>query len=114
MLASPLQPTASGSYSWRQREGANGTEDVLVHQSPLDFFYRRKRARFGAPKAITATARKLDCLIYRLIKTAKLTKEPNLRTSARSCRCTLRQIARGKKTEKESTSPPLLRASKER
>ena len=113
MLASPLQPTASGSYSWRQREGANGREDVLVHQSPLGFFNRRKRARFGAPKAITATARKLGCLIYRLIKTAKLTKEPNLRTPTRSCRCTLRQIPRGKTTDKRKhVSPPLREPQK--
>jgi transposase len=36
--------------------------------TPLGAFYRRKRAQLGAPKAITATARKLACLIYRLIK----------------------------------------------
>jgi transposase len=32
--------------------------------TPLGAFYRRKRAQLGAPKAITATARKLACLIY--------------------------------------------------
>jgi transposase len=36
--------------------------------TPLGAFYRRKRAQSGAPKAVTATARKLACLIYRLIK----------------------------------------------
>jgi transposase len=36
--------------------------------TPLGAFYRRKRAQLGGPKAITATARKLACLIYRLIK----------------------------------------------
>ena len=42
---------------------------VLGHSNtPLGSFYRRKRAQLGAPKAITATARKLGCLIYRLIK----------------------------------------------
>ncbi len=30
--------------------------------------YRRLRARLGAPKAITAMARKLSCLFYRLLK----------------------------------------------
>ena len=30
--------------------------------------YRRLRTRLGAPKAITAMARKLACLFYRLIK----------------------------------------------
>ena len=32
--------------------------------TPLGAFYRRKRAQFGAPKANTATARKLACLLY--------------------------------------------------
>jgi len=57
--------------------------------TPLGSFYRRKRAQLGAPKAITATARKLGCLIYRLIKMAKVTKNPictlmNLNTRTRS------------------------------
>jgi hypothetical protein len=46
--------------------------------TPLGSFYRRKRAQLGAPKAITATARKLGCLIYRLIKNGKGYKEPDL------------------------------------
>jgi transposase len=37
--------------------------------TPLGHFYRRKQAQLGAPKAITATARKLACLIYRLVDT---------------------------------------------
>jgi transposase len=44
----------------------------------LGSFYRRKRAQFGAPKAITATARKLGCLIYRLIKTIAVTASPEI------------------------------------
>jgi transposase len=39
--------------------------------SPLGEFYRRMRARLGAPKAITATAHKLARLIYYLITTGK-------------------------------------------
>jgi hypothetical protein len=31
-------------------------------------FYRRIKARRGAPKAVTATARKLACVIYHLLK----------------------------------------------
>lgn len=31
-------------------------------------FYRRKKAHLGAPKAITATARKLACVIYHMLK----------------------------------------------
>jgi transposase len=34
----------------------------------LGIFYRRKKAHLGAPKATTATARKLACLIYHLLK----------------------------------------------
>jgi hypothetical protein len=34
----------------------------------LGRFYRRKKAHLGAPKAITATARKLACIIYHLLK----------------------------------------------
>src|SRR6266403_3930431 len=46
--------------------------------TPLGSFYRRKRAQLGAPKAITATARKLGCLIYRLIKNGQGYKEPDM------------------------------------
>jgi transposase len=48
--------------------------------TPLGSFYRRKRAQLGAPKAITATARKLACLIYRLIKGGQGYKEVDVRT----------------------------------
>ena len=34
----------------------------------LGRFYRRKKAHLGAPKAITATARKLACIIYHMLK----------------------------------------------
>ena len=34
----------------------------------LGRFYRRKRAHLGAPKAVTATARKLACIVYHLLK----------------------------------------------
>jgi transposase len=40
-------------------------------QTPLGCFYRRKAAQFGAPKAITATARKMACLVYELIRTGQ-------------------------------------------
>jgi transposase len=48
--------------------------------TPLGCFYRRKRAQLGAPKAITATARKLACLIYRLIKAGQGYQEADVRT----------------------------------
>ena len=47
--------------------------------TPLGAFYRRKRAQLGGPKAITATARKLACLIYRLIKAGQGYQEGDAR-----------------------------------
>jgi len=45
---------------------------TLTHsQSALGDFYRRMRARLGAPKAITATAHKLARIIYHLVTTGE-------------------------------------------
>jgi hypothetical protein len=41
---------------------------LLRSQNYLGAQYRRLRSRLGAPKAITAMARKLACLFYRLLK----------------------------------------------
>ena len=41
---------------------------LIRSQSDLGAPYRRLRTRLGAPKAITAMARKLSCLFYRLLK----------------------------------------------
>ncbi|MCA1793053.1 MAG: IS110 family transposase [Desulfobacteraceae bacterium] len=46
-------------------------QSLLRSQSYLGKFYRRLRARLGAPKAITATAHKLARIIYHLIKNQK-------------------------------------------
>ena len=46
----------------------NAAMTLLRSQSYLGAQYRRLRTRLGAPKAITAMARKLACLFYRLIK----------------------------------------------
>jgi hypothetical protein len=46
----------------------NAAVTLLRSQSYLGAQYRRLRTRLGAPKAITAMARKLACLFYRLIK----------------------------------------------
>jgi len=43
----------------------------------LGIFYRRKQAHLGAPKATTATARKLACLIYYLLKYKQPYQEPD-------------------------------------
>ena len=37
-------------------------------QSPLASFYRRIKSRIGGKGAITATAHKLACLVYRMLK----------------------------------------------
>lgn len=46
----------------------NAASTLLRSRSYLGAQYRRLRTRLGAPKAITAMARKLACLFYRLIK----------------------------------------------
>jgi transposase len=45
----------------------NAASTLIRSQSYLGAQYRRLRTRLGAPKAITAMARKLACLFYRLI-----------------------------------------------
>ena len=45
----------------------------------LGLFYRRIKARHGAPKAATATARKLAVLIYHLVTTGQEYREPDLK-----------------------------------
>ena len=37
-------------------------------QSPLALFYRRIKSRIGGKGAVTATAHKLACLVYRMLK----------------------------------------------
>ena len=41
----------------------------MFFKSALGAYYRRLRARLGAPKAITATAHKLARIFYRMLKT---------------------------------------------
>jgi transposase len=43
----------------------------------LGIFYRRLKARHGAPKAMTATARKLAVLIHHLLSTGEAYQEPD-------------------------------------
>jgi hypothetical protein len=40
-------------------------------KSPLAMFYRRIKSRIGGKGAITATAHKLACLVYRMLKYGK-------------------------------------------
>jgi hypothetical protein len=39
--------------------------------SPLGLFYRRMKSRLGGKGAVTATAHKLACLVYRMLKYGK-------------------------------------------
>jgi len=65
--------------SSRTRPGSNRLSQALKmsamslghSKSYLGNYYRRMRARHGAPKAITATAHKLARIIYHLVKTGK-------------------------------------------
>jgi transposase len=59
--------------------------------TPLGHFYRRKQAKLGTPKAITATARKLACLVYNLIDTREKYIPPNV--TAYNLECRNKQIA---------------------
>jgi transposase len=43
----------------------------------LGHFYRRKKAHLGPPKAITATARKLACIVYYMLKHKQEYREPD-------------------------------------
>jgi transposase len=54
--------------------------------TPLGHFYRRKQAKLGTPKAITATARKLACLVYDLIDTRENYTPPSVTTYNLECR----------------------------
>ena len=73
----PIHKVSGGKVlSRRVRPGANRVAVALrlaagsLHhsQSALGAFFRRLRARLGAPKAITATAHKLARLVYSLLK----------------------------------------------
>jgi len=50
------------------RAGVADASSLYHSRSALGAFHRRLKARLGAPKAITATAHKLACLIYRMLR----------------------------------------------
>jgi transposase len=69
----------------RTRQVVNRVADALRlaaqsagrSETCLGIFYRRKQAHLGAPKATTATARKLACLIYQPLKNKQPYQEPD-------------------------------------
>jgi transposase len=77
---SPNNKISGGKIlSSKTRPGSNRTaqafrlaaQTLWNSQSYLGHYYRRMRARHGAPKAITATAHKLARMIYYLVKTGE-------------------------------------------
>lgn len=67
VLSSHTRPNAQRAAT-ALRLAARALKDS---KSALGAFYRRLRARIGAPKAITATAYKLAKLFYRMLKTKR-------------------------------------------
>jgi transposase len=75
-LAPGTHITGGKAYRSRTKIAASRIAAILrvsaqsLHhsQSALGAYYRRLRGRIGAPKAITATAHKLACLIYSMLK----------------------------------------------
>lgn len=74
---SPGNKVAGGKrLSGRTKRSANRAAEVFrmaahsLHnsKSALGAYLRRQKARLGAPKAITATARKLACIVYHMLK----------------------------------------------
>jgi transposase len=71
------------SFERWTRTADNSTTLRLAAQSVgrtntcLGIFYRRKKSHLGPAKATTATARKLACLIYHLLKYKDQYREPD-------------------------------------
>ncbi len=69
----PLLPTR-GRYRlgpfWYQKEPHKKFPKLPSGQTDtwIGRFYRRKKAHLGAPKAITATAHKIACVVYHMLK----------------------------------------------
>jgi hypothetical protein len=75
-----LCPRQHQSNKTKQKRGARkGKNRVTItlrmaaqalgrSQSPLGLFYRRIKSRIGGKGAVTATAHKLACLVYRMLK----------------------------------------------
>jgi len=54
--------------SIRARALRLAAQSLYASKTALGAFFRRVRARKGSPKAVTATARKLACLVYRILR----------------------------------------------
>lgn len=57
-----------------------------VSKSALGAFYRRLKAKHGAPQAITATARKIAVIVYHMLKEKRPYQEPEVTAYEAHCR----------------------------
>ena len=85
LALSPNPKTSAGkvksSKTQPTRNRANlafrlAAQSVAKSQSALGAFYRRLRTRLGAPKAITATARKIAVIVYHMLKDRQPYRDP--------------------------------------
>jgi hypothetical protein len=77
--------------------------------SAIGDYFRRMRARLGAPKAITATAHKLARIIYHLLKPAPLTTTPSSPATKPSINNAAKPMFANKPVKWASPSLPCLR-----
>ena len=76
LLSSRTQPAANRAAAILRMAAMSLTRT----QTALGAFYRRLAVRIGKPKAITATARKLAILVYRLLKGELVYQDPGAAT----------------------------------
>ena len=75
-LCPPQNQSNNTNRSHRNRKGTNrvtialrmAAQSVGRTMTPLGLFYRRIRSRIGGLGAVKATAHKLACLVYRMLK----------------------------------------------
>ena len=73
----------SNRAAWALRMAVNG---LYKSQTWLGNFFRRMRAKLGAPKAITATAHKLARIVYQILSTRQAYDESIFAKSERAAR----------------------------
>jgi hypothetical protein len=72
LLSSRTQPSASRAAAVLRRAAMSLTRSATA----LGAYYRRVAYRLGRPKAITATARKLALLVYRVLRGDIVYRDP--------------------------------------
>ena len=76
LLSSRTQPSANRAAAVLRRAAMSLTRSSTA----LGAYYRRLAARLGPPKAITATARKLAILVYRVLRGELAYQDPGVAT----------------------------------